>query len=544
MWDDNTFVWGAGNQAVTPTQLSAQRRVAEAMIRQGMDTSPIQHWSQGLNRVAQSIVGNLQSGNADLIEADAKKQAIADAMLALQGGAPAAAPVVAPAPATVVPAPAADTSAPRGIRNNNPLNIEAGTFTAGLPGYAGSDGRFARFETPDQGVAAADRLIGTYANKYGLNTVSGIVGRWAPTSDGNNVNAYAANVSKQLGVDPNAPLNMDDPELRRRLIGAMGQHENGRPIQVASLAPVGTVTTPVAAASPAVQKVAQAITPTTSIAADNGVSPATLKALTNPFTPPALAAALTATIKPRDKWVDERGPDGSFYQRNALTGERKVIEKSDVLPQAAVDQKIAIAQAGKPATTINNTVSPILKGVGDRFNEDMDAGRAALPQVQGIHEARKALDQGAITGIGADPKLFLGKVANLFGLGSDAASNTEVLRSSVGNSVLAKAKALGANPSNADRDYIEKVMGGSIALEESSMRRLLDIQEKWARDAVRRANDQGAKVLAAQPEELKNVAGLLKVDEPVTYEDFLKTNPIQKPQTTIRKFNPATGRIE
>jgi hypothetical protein len=32
---------------------------------------------------------------------------------------------------------------PRGIRNNNPLNIEAGDFTKGQPGFTGSDGRFA-----------------------------------------------------------------------------------------------------------------------------------------------------------------------------------------------------------------------------------------------------------------------------------------------------------------------------------------------------------------------------------------------------------------
>jgi len=128
--------------------------------------------------------------------------------------------------------------APRGIRNNNPLNIEDGPFAKSQPGYAGSDGRFARFQTPEQGAAAADALLNTYQSKHGLNTVAGIVGRWAPASDGNNVSAYASDVATRLGIDPNAPI---PPEMRPQLIAAMAQHENGQaapgtvggPVQVA-----------------------------------------------------------------------------------------------------------------------------------------------------------------------------------------------------------------------------------------------------------------------------------------------------------------------
>jgi hypothetical protein len=54
---------------------------------------------------------------------------------------------------------------PRGIRNNNPLNIEAGAFTQGQPGFSGSDGRFARFAEPQQGVDAASKLLDTYQNE-------------------------------------------------------------------------------------------------------------------------------------------------------------------------------------------------------------------------------------------------------------------------------------------------------------------------------------------------------------------------------------------
>jgi hypothetical protein len=115
---------------------------------------------------------------------------------------------------------------PRGIRNNNPLNIEAGPFTQRQPGFAGSDGRFARFQTPEQGVGAASNLLDVYQTKHGLNTIKGIVNRWAPPGE-NNSSRYADFVARQMGVHPEQPLQ---PEQMRSLVMAMGLYENGRPI--------------------------------------------------------------------------------------------------------------------------------------------------------------------------------------------------------------------------------------------------------------------------------------------------------------------------
>ncbi|WP_269715746.1 hypothetical protein [Caulobacter sp. NIBR2454] len=115
---------------------------------------------------------------------------------------------------------------PRGIRNNNPLNLEASVPWNGM---AGSDGRFAVFNSMDDGLAAADRNLQTYATKHGLNTVEGVIGRWAPASE-NDTGAYVQFVSNRLGVDPRAPLDMNDPNVRQTLAMAMAEHENGQPL--------------------------------------------------------------------------------------------------------------------------------------------------------------------------------------------------------------------------------------------------------------------------------------------------------------------------
>ena len=68
---------------------------------------------------------------------------------------------------------------PRGIRNNNPLNIELGDQWQGLAASQ-TDGRFAQFQAPEYGFRAAAKVLNTYQNKHGLTTPRQMISRWAP----------------------------------------------------------------------------------------------------------------------------------------------------------------------------------------------------------------------------------------------------------------------------------------------------------------------------------------------------------------------------
>jgi len=87
--------------------------------------------------------------------------------------------------------------------------------------------QFRSFASPEEGVAANVQNLLAY-NKRGINTVSKIISTWAPPSDNNPTAAYIANVSRALGVDPNAPLNMQDPAVMSKLITAIGVQEKGQ----------------------------------------------------------------------------------------------------------------------------------------------------------------------------------------------------------------------------------------------------------------------------------------------------------------------------
>jgi hypothetical protein len=104
----------------------------------------------------------------------------------------------------------APSSVPIGIRNNNFGNIK------------GSNGQFATYDTPQEGVNAADQLLATYGSKHGINTIAGIANRWAPAGDGSNNPAQkAAAMAAASGVGVNQPINLADPSTRARILPAL-----------------------------------------------------------------------------------------------------------------------------------------------------------------------------------------------------------------------------------------------------------------------------------------------------------------------------------
>ena len=131
-------------------------------------------------------------------------------------------------PAPAAPAAPPASRQPRGLRNNNPLNLEA---TVNWTGMQGNDGRFAVFPDMEQGVAAADRNLQAYHQKHGINTVAGVINRWAPPNE-NDTGAYVATVADRLGVDPNEPLDMADPQVRRAMLDVMADVENGTDVDL------------------------------------------------------------------------------------------------------------------------------------------------------------------------------------------------------------------------------------------------------------------------------------------------------------------------
>ncbi|HCO8698359.1 TPA: hypothetical protein OB864_004029, partial [Escherichia coli] len=113
----------------------------------------------------------------------------------------------------------------RGIRNNNPGNLEY-SKTNPWVGQTGDDGRFAKFETPEHGIRALGRNLMSY-QRQGIDTVSEIINRWAPPTDKNDTMSYIKAVCEQLGVSADEPLDASNPDILKALCAAIIHHENG-----------------------------------------------------------------------------------------------------------------------------------------------------------------------------------------------------------------------------------------------------------------------------------------------------------------------------
>jgi hypothetical protein len=176
-------------------------------------------------------------------------------------------------------------------------------------------------------------------------------------------------------------------------------------------------------------------------------------------------------------------------------------------------------------------INPLVTDMTKQFTESREAAINSRKMIDTIHNARTNLDGEvkAILGAGANPRLQLAKVAQFFGVdNAEKISQTENFRANIGEAVLTRAKTLGSNPSSTDRDYIMAVMGGSIDLDESSIRKILDIQENGARKTIADYNrrfDSVLKTLETDPRKDPNTAQALaltralgRVDEAPAYE--------------------------
>jgi len=101
---------------------------------------------------------------------------------------------------------------PAPLRSNNPGAL--------MPG-----GKLAQFGSMDEGLTALDNNLKNYGMK-GVNTLSGVISKWAPPNE-NDTQGYIAAVSKRLGLDPNQQINLSNPAVRHALGTAIMLQENG-----------------------------------------------------------------------------------------------------------------------------------------------------------------------------------------------------------------------------------------------------------------------------------------------------------------------------
>ena len=116
---------------------------------------------------------------------------------------------------------------PRGVRNNNPLNIRRSPDKWQGLSDTQTDPAFFQFKEMKWGVRAGAKLLQNYQTKYQRHTLRQIIERFAPPLE-NNTSSYIRHVSVRAKIRPDVPIDTRDRELLFRLIEAMWYVENGQ----------------------------------------------------------------------------------------------------------------------------------------------------------------------------------------------------------------------------------------------------------------------------------------------------------------------------
>lgn len=114
---------------------------------------------------------------------------------------------------------------PRGVRNNNPLNIRIGNTWLGERSNP-TDPSFEEFVTMAYGIRAAFVILRRYIRRYHRDTIQQIIETWAPVTE-NATQKYIDCVCKRTGLSPDVAIRYEDRETMSAVVKAMAWVECG-----------------------------------------------------------------------------------------------------------------------------------------------------------------------------------------------------------------------------------------------------------------------------------------------------------------------------
>lgn len=123
------------------------------------------------------------------------------------------------------------TNLPRGIRNNNPLNLRKSNNNWLGKVVNGDDPAFEQFMDIRFGIRAAMINARTICRRQYPCTIESLIYTWAPPSDGNNSKAYVDAVCKRANLGRNYVVSWKERDKFIALIRAMAVVECGEPIK-------------------------------------------------------------------------------------------------------------------------------------------------------------------------------------------------------------------------------------------------------------------------------------------------------------------------
>jgi hypothetical protein len=242
--------------------------------------------------------------------------------------------------------------------------------------------------------------------------------------------------------------------------------------------------------------------------------------------------------KPTTQVIDQSG-QSQMFQTPGLGGvPRSVGTFADVpLPAPVLAQKKEIARAGAATSPAQEKAfeTELGKEQAGELIKGRTAARDAVAIIDTVKTGRDIMKSGMITGAGADFLVNLNQGLKTVGIDAgyaDASANSQAFAANMANNVgkLIKQFGAGTGLSNADREYAEKMAGSKITLDSNAINRILDINERAARNAITRHNKdvKGVKTNIPLEVEMPPEVKASVVGAPPAAIEYLRANPAMK----------------
>lgn len=244
--------------------------------------------------------------------------------------------------------------------------------------------------------------------------------------------------------------------------------------------------------------------------------------MVNPFDPNNANRTINSPNKPFGIGPDGQPVANTAFQQYELNKAAAGAARTDVKVDAG--PKAFWSDFGKNATEV--------------LFKEREGAQAAASTVQSIAQIRAAVERGAYQGTGADAKLTASKALGALGMPYDAktVANTELFNATANQFVLDKIKTLGANPSNADRDFIEKTVP-RIGTDPAALPQLLDFMEQRAGQQISGFNQKIKSVQGQQGAQFLPFSLEVPVPQPAS-----RAEPTKAPDSVKSKFVDIGGR--
>jgi hypothetical protein len=216
-------------------------------------------------------------------------------------------------------------------------------------------------------------------------------------------------------------------------------------------------------------------------------------------------------------------------ERDALLpGDPNIAIYNDAIRKETQFAPRAVTNVNLPAQQ-NAFEGELGKGQAKRLIDSQVAAQDAASIIDTVKTGRNIMKSGMIAGAGADFLVNFNQALKTAGIDAgfaDASANSQAFSANMAGNVgrLIKQFGAGTGLSDADRQYAEKMAGGKISLDAKAINKILDINERAARNTITRHNKDVEGVKTNIP---------LKVEMPST-----DAAPAAAPITAV---NPTTG---